>query len=53
MRVNYLETIDIVYMAINWAGFSVMLGKIVSLPMVALTLYIFSAEWVFKSRDKT
>jgi putative flippase GtrA len=50
--VNYLETIGIVYMVVNWSGFSLMTGKIISLPMVALTSYVFSAEWVFKSRDK-
>jgi putative flippase GtrA len=50
--VNYLETIGIVYMVVNWAGFSIMAGKIVSLPMVALTSYMFSAKWIFKSRDK-
>ncbi|MDR0440436.1 MAG: GtrA family protein [Candidatus Accumulibacter sp.] len=51
--VNYLETIGIVYMMINWAGFSVMTGKIVSLPMVALTSYVFSAKWVFKSSESS
>jgi hypothetical protein len=34
-------------MAVNWMGFSVILGKIITLPMVALTSYLFSAAWIF------
>jgi putative flippase GtrA len=48
--VNYLETIGIVYMAVNLLGFPVIVGKIVSLPMIALTSYLFSANWIFAAR---
>jgi putative flippase GtrA len=48
--VNYLETLGVVYMAVNLLEFPVIVGKLISLPAVALTSYLFSAGWIFVSR---
>jgi putative flippase GtrA len=48
VSVNYLITITLVYCAYYFLHQSAMLGKIISLPIVALNGFLLSKYWVFK-----
>ncbi len=50
---NYLQTILIVYLAMNHAGLSTVHAKIASLPFVAAAGFLLSRYWVYGTEDST
>lgn len=48
---NYLQTILIVYLAVNHAGLSTVHAKIASLPFVAAAGFLLSRYWVYGTED--
>jgi putative flippase GtrA len=47
IAINYLETISIVLLATKQIGLPTMLGKLASLPVVAITSYLLSKHWIY------
>jgi putative flippase GtrA len=45
--VNYLSTLIIVYIATDFLDLATMIGKVISLPVVALISYFVSKHWVY------
>nr|WP_267876207.1 GtrA family protein [Duganella rivi] len=47
VAINYLITLALVALAQHWFGMA-MIGKLASLPVVAVNGYLLSKHWVFK-----
>lgn len=47
VAVNYLNTLVFVYIAYSYLG-SALVGKIASLPVVAITGFLLGKHWIFK-----
>lgn len=48
---NYLQTLLIVYLGMNYAGLSTVHAKIASLPFVAAAGFLLSRYWVYAEGD--
>lgn len=48
---NYLLTLTIVFLLKNTMGVETLIGKIISLPVIAVSGYIASRFWIFKDNS--
>ena len=47
VALNYVETIGVVMIATEWFGSSTIVGKLISLPIVATSSYLVSYFWIY------
>lgn len=46
--INYLNTLSLIYVLSEWLGIDIIIAKIITLPIIAITTFVISKNWVYK-----